>query len=113
MRWAFVDATIRILIVLACVELGCVRSLHERAVSCEKEGGRMNVGLADDGDCVFPTSDGGKLCRDARDCEFECWGPFYAESGTPVVGRCADWPIGFGCHNRVKNGRASGRICID
>jgi hypothetical protein len=100
---------------LAVVVLGaCARSAHERCVACEAEGGRLAAGMSGEGPCVFPTRDGGKPCRDTADCEFECWATTSVlPPGTLARGTCAEWPIEFGCHDRVVKGRTQGMICID
>ena len=81
--------------------------------TCEAQGGRMNVGMSGKGTCVPPTRDGDKPCRDQSDCEFACWAAEDAKPGEPAQGRCAGWPVQFGCHAAVIQGLAAPAKCVD
>ena len=81
--------------------------------TCEAHGGRFNAGMSGMGRCVPPTRDGDKPCRDQSDCEFACWAEKDARPGEPAQGRCAGWPVRFGCHAGVSHGLAEPAMCVD
>ena len=100
---------------------------------CLSEGGRWEIlGFSGPG-CNLPTSDGGKACRDFRECESACLGDpnlvmIESQFGNPVpdhdrvdelnknneenTGFCSAWQDNFGCQVWVENGRYV-VICVD
>ncbi|MGB3699696.1 MAG: hypothetical protein WA997_00365 [Anaerolineales bacterium] len=101
--------------------------------ACLAEGGRWEVlGFSGPG-CNFPTTDGGKACRDSVDCESGCLAdPDQVmktdETGRLIpdgdriselnsqdieqVGLCSPWKENFGCRVWLEKGRYV-EICID
>jgi len=93
--------------VFAALALSCAGCV----MFCDIAGGAMNHGIRGGGSCVWRTKDGGKPCRDMKECEYACWEGY--EDYKPVGGRCAEWPIRFGCHAEVHDGVAGDNICVD
>jgi len=90
--------------------------------SCERAGGRWGVvGLAPRESCNLPTSDGGKACNDAGDCEGTCVAKLTqsqmdaVKKGTAfkASGKCTGWRINVGCQAIVHGGNVKGLICVD
>jgi hypothetical protein len=64
--------------------------------------------------CAVPTTDGGKACRDTKDCQSFCVAPDSAEVGARVEGRCSSTYERFGaCAARVCRGRAEPALCVE
>jgi len=100
---------------------------------CISKGGRWEVlGYSGPG-CNLPTSDGGKQCRDFRECESACFGDpdqvmIRDEFGNLLpdhekveklnslegekTGLCSPWQESFGCNVWLQQGRFV-VICVD
>jgi len=77
--------------------------------SCEALGGKWGaIGLFPEEVCNLPTSDAGKVCSDAVECEGSC----LAETATAVEGKCTPWTITIGCRTFMFEGEAK-NICVD
>ncbi len=62
--------------------------------------------------CVLPTGDAGKACRDHAECESRCLAPPGTPAGQSTAGVCAADTDAFGCREVVRRGRAM-TICVD
>ena len=63
--------------------------------------------------CVYPSSDAGKACTDAAQCEGACMADAKVPQGHGTQGRCAAMVNERGCQNYVTKGVASGFLCVD
>lgn len=83
--------------------------------SCIAKGGQwQRVGRIQQLSCVLPTSDAGKACTDASQCEMLCLATGSdVVPGTAVTGQCSASTNIFGCKTRVKDGKVEGTLCID
>ena len=90
------------------------RSIKTEPACIAKGGEWRRMGRIQELSCVLPTSDAGKACTDASQCEVAC---FVSEPGTEpgaaTVGQCNSSTDIFGCHMHVKDGKADGMLCID
>ena len=85
------------------------------AQECVDIGGAwQRRGLLGSFSCAVATTDGGKACRDTKDCESFCEAPVSTEVGATVKGRCSYTFDSFGrCVARVCNGRAEQAMCVE
>ncbi|MFT5260534.1 MAG: hypothetical protein ACI9J2_000441 [Saprospiraceae bacterium] len=64
--------------------------------------------------CITRTSDEGKACLDASDCESVCVTQQLTQGKTIVDGHCFGWSNVAGhCINQLINGAAVGTVCSD
>ncbi|GGA82731.1 hypothetical protein GCM10011521_21260 [Arenimonas soli] len=86
----------------------------QELVDCKAMGGRVEQALYTTQTCVWPTSDGGEMCRDSSDCEGWCEAPWGSEPDSVVDGACSaegSWQT-IGCFNHVSDGKATGEWCF-
>jgi len=90
--------------------------------SCEALGGTWRrIGLSPRESCNLPTSDGGKECSDASECEGACIAELSGAelenamhgSAIRTKGKCTQWRITVGCQARVEDGVVHGMLCVD
>jgi hypothetical protein len=86
--------------------------------SCVRRGGKWGpVGLVPAPTCNLPTTDGGKPCRDRKDCESACVAELTAEEQQklPVqkTGKCAARQRTPGCLAMVEDGWVRTVLCVD
>ena len=83
--------------------------------ACKAKGGQwQRVGMLQALACVLPTSDAGKACTDASQCQMSCLVVNPAlKPGSKATGQCSDSTNVFGCKTYVKNGKVEGTLCID
>lgn len=62
--------------------------------------------------CLLPTTDAGRACTDAAQCQGLCLAADGATDGAPASGRCSADTDVFGCRTRVEGGRAV-TLCVD
>lgn len=97
------------------VSLGELARSLKTEPSCIAKGGQwQRVGRIQQLSCVLPTSDAGKACTDASQCEMLCLATGAdVVPGTAVTGQCSASTNIFGCLTRVKDGKVEGTLCID
>ena len=89
----------------------------DELAACLADGGRWEVlGFSGPG-CNYPTTDGGKSCRDSDECESACLGdPDLADElnsqNEENTGFCSPWQQNFGCQGWLEKGRYV-TICVD
>ena len=105
----------------------------DELAACLADGGRWEVlGFSGPG-CNYPTTDGGKSCRDSEECESACLGDpdlvmITDRHGPPLpdharvdelntineenIGLCSSWQENFGCQVWLEKGRYV-TICVD
>jgi hypothetical protein len=105
----------------------------DEAAACVEQGGRWEVlGFSGPG-CNLPSSDGGKVCTDIRDCDGLCLADneeIMVDNGQGILvpdpkmideinsqgkeleGVCSMWQSDFGCHAVVEKSKIV-VICID
>jgi hypothetical protein len=94
---------------------------HAEQRSCIAKGGQVTImGLLRDEGCLIQMPDGGKPCVDGSQCRS---GGCYIDERKPsfksprqgqkAIGICSYTNSGFGCGQRVQNGKAGIAICID
>lgn len=72
-------------------------------------------GLAGTEGCDCRTTDAGKICHDASDCQGDCLDPTAEPGGASshrFAGRCSPSTMNFGCLPRVRASRSE-TICVD
>lgn len=81
---------------------------------CKAGGGTWaRGGLSPTPLCIMPTSDGGRLCGTARECEGNCIvSPDVGGGPVAGPGRCSERDPVFGCMTLMLEGRPQ-EICID
>jgi len=95
---------------------GSVEDYHADKASCEAAGGKWEpAGLQQIERCNLPTSDAGKVCRSASECERGvCFTDKIEMRDVETEGRCYGWSLSIGtCLNRVEEGKTTGVLCID
>jgi hypothetical protein len=86
----------------------------EAARDCVAQGGRWKpLGFLGRWQCERALSDAGQACRDGSDCQGECLAPAGSDIDQPVLGQCAAVAPLFGCHARVRQGKAEPMLCVD
>ena len=93
------------------------------AEGCRACGGEWAIhGIVQEPSCLCPTSDAGKRCRDAGECQGQCLADDgereVTEPGPPprgyFVGKCSRFRASFGCHRPIARGAlAAGPIVLD
>lgn len=82
-----------------------------RCAAARGECGTAGLGCSDV--CIYKATDVGKACRDGRDCQGDCMAKEDAPRDQPTSGRCSALQIVAGCKNRVRDGLATGLLCVD
>ncbi len=90
------------------------RKVPDLAASCAAEGGQwIKVGRAQTPICNKPHADAGKGCTDNQQCTGLCI-TSENQRGKAAKGQCSASPADeFGCYASLRNGRSSGKLCID
>jgi len=86
------------------------------AKACSDRGGTWRrVCLMGTWSCVMPYSDGGKSCKDKKDCQGQCryQGDGVSAPGTPVTGVCQRDSDPCGCFAEVRDGKLQPALCVD
>jgi hypothetical protein len=86
------------------------------AKACSDRGGTWRrVCLMGTWSCVMPYSDGGKSCKDKKDCQGQCryQGEGVLEPGSPVTGVCQRNSDPCGCFAEVRDGKLQPTLCVD
>jgi len=64
--------------------------------------------------CVVPTNDGGKICRDSSECQSICIAPKNVAAGSKRSGTCFGSYNAVGtCLAQVRSGVVSATLCTD
>lgn len=90
--------------------------------ACREKGGEWGqFGLMVEPQCNLPTSDAGKICFDASECEGDCIATLTPEQNHQLEtggsistqGKCSATQLNFGCHPFVRSGQVHGILCVD
>jgi hypothetical protein len=105
-------------LVLGAVGCALAGEVPTDQASCERRGGKWGpAGLLPTPICNLPTHDGGKPCRDRKDCESACLAELTPEQRKtfPVrtTGKCAAWRRTVGCIAEVEDGWVRAVVCVD
>jgi hypothetical protein len=81
---------------------------------CSARGGTIQpVCLSGHLTCVVPYRDGGKRCRDKRDCTGDCLYEGSEPAPATAVGSCQRTNDPCGCKARIKQGTVQSVVCVD
>jgi hypothetical protein len=86
------------------------------AKACTDRGGSWRrVCLMGTWKCITTYADGGKSCKDKKDCTGQCryQGDEALAPGSPVTGVCQRDSDPCGCFAEVRDGKLEGALCVD
>jgi hypothetical protein len=67
--------------------------------------------------CNIPTTDGGKVCSDSRDCQGSCLADVtqndLTKGAVTIQGKCTPWKITQGCLALVRDGKVYNILCTE
>lgn len=82
--------------------------------ACAAAGGECGwAGFSCEIACVRRSRDAGAACSDVSECEGTCVAPASAGLGDVVKGSCYHLALDKACLNRVRQGKAEGKVCVD